>query len=133
MSSRPTHSCVRCADRKVKCDRQKPCSACVRHNVECVFSPSQPSRNRHRRHQDQVLADRLRQYETLLQEAGIDPAKVQGTPAPEPTPNSNHHVAEEVPEVFQLRTPSSIESDPGHRTSKTQILRDRGRFQFVDK
>ena len=133
MTSRPTHSCIRCADRKVKCDRQKPCGACVRHNVECLFSSSQPSRRSHRRNQDQVLVDRLRQYEDLLREHGIDSTKVRDTPKSDSSRNSNHRVAEDVPEVSQMQTPSSIRSDTGQRVNKTQILHDKGRFQFVDK
>ena len=132
MTSRPTLSCIRCADRKVKCDRQKPCGACVRHNVECVFKSTHPSRKRHRRNQDLVLADRLRQYEALLQEHGIDPIKVQATPAFDPNSNSNYRAAEETPSPSQLQT-LSIESDAGRPINKTQILHDHERFQFVDK
>ncbi len=40
----PTHgqtstslSCVSCRQRKVKCDKAQPCSACQRSNVDCVF------------------------------------------------------------------------------------------------
>ncbi|TVY83010.1 Aurofusarin cluster transcription factor aurR2 [Lachnellula suecica] len=41
------HSCVLCQQRKVKCDRQKPCSNCVKTRVECVAStPSLPRRKR---------------------------------------------------------------------------------------
>ena len=133
MTSRPTRSCIHCADRKVKCDRQKPCSACVRHNVECIFSSLQPSRKRQRRNQDQVLVNRLRHYETLFQEHGIDPTEVRGTPASDTNRSANHHVVEDAPEVSQLQTPSSIESDAGQRISKTQILHGKGHFQFVDK
>lgn len=32
-------SCVSCRQRKVKCDKARPCSACQRSNVECVFPP----------------------------------------------------------------------------------------------
>ena len=59
--SRPTYSCIRCALRKVKSDRHKPCSACVRHNVDCVFHPSQSPRKRKKRVKVQMLTSRSAQ------------------------------------------------------------------------
>ncbi|KAI9808350.1 MAG: hypothetical protein M1827_007499 [Pycnora praestabilis] len=129
--SRPTYSCVRCADRKVKCDRQRPCSACVKHNIDCVFNISQPPRKRHKRVKDQILTDRLRYYETLLQEQGIDPSKLPDTPDSLPRRRSSCTVAV-VPEEFQIQTPSSIESEPNQSISKTQVVHGQGRFKFVD-
>ena len=32
-------SCVSCRQRKVKCDKARPCSACQRSKVDCVFPP----------------------------------------------------------------------------------------------
>ena len=32
-------SCVTCRQRKVKCDKTQPCSACQRSKVDCVFPP----------------------------------------------------------------------------------------------
>ena len=130
--SRAIHSCIRCADRKVKCDRQRPCSACVKHNVACVFNPSPPPRKRHRRVKDQILTDRLRHYEALLQEQGIDPSKLPDTPNSEPRRGSSHTVAT-VPQEFQLQTPSSIESKPSRSVSKAQVVYGQGRFKFIDK
>jgi hypothetical protein len=71
-STRPTFSCIRCAERKVKCDRQKPCGPCVKHNVDCIFHASKPPRKKTKRVKVQVLADRLNQYEALLRRHGID-------------------------------------------------------------
>lgn len=130
--SRPTYSCIRCADRKVKCDRQRPCSACVKHNVDCVFNHLPPPRKRHKRIKDQILTDRLRHYEALLREQGIDPSKVPHTPDPEPRRRSSHTVPV-VPEEFQLQTPSSTESEPSRCINKTQVVHGQGRFKFVDK
>ena len=130
--SRPTYSCIRCADRKVKCDRQSPCSACVKHNVDCVFKPSPPSRKRQKRVKDQVLTDRLRHYEALLQEQGIDPSKLPDTPDSEPRSRSSYTVAM-VPKEFQLQTPSSTESEPSQFIHKAQVVQGQGRSKFVDK
>ena len=130
--SRPTYSCIRCADRKVKCDRQRPCSACVKHNVDCVFNLLQPPRKRHKRVKDKILTDRLRRYEALLHEHGIDPSKLPDTLDSESPHRSSHKVAV-VPKEFQSQTLSSIESEPSRCINKTQVVHGQGRFKFVNK
>ena len=132
MPSRPTYSCVRCADRKVKCDRQRPCSACVKHNVDCVYNASQPPRKRHQRVKTQILTDRLRHYEALFQEQGIDPSKLPHTPDSEPRRRMSHTVTV-ISNECHLQTPSSTESEPSQCINKTQVLHGQGRFKFVDK
>ena len=130
--SRPTYSCIRCADRKVKCDQQRPCSACVKHNADCVFNPSRPPRKRQKRVKDQILTDRLKLYEALLQEQGIDPSKLPDTPISEPPRRSSHTVTV-APEESQLQTPSSIESEPSRCIDKAQVVHGQGRSKFVEK
>lgn len=34
---RPAYSCVQCRSRKIKCDRQSPCSHCVAAKITCVY------------------------------------------------------------------------------------------------
>ncbi|KAL8695779.1 MAG: hypothetical protein Q9224_003165 [Gallowayella concinna] len=117
MSSRPTYSCIRCAERKVKCDRQKPCSACVKYNVDCVFNPLRP-RKEQRRVKNQILVDRLKHYEALLSEQGLDPTSLPHTPDPDPH--------------FQPPTPSSVDLEPTRCINKTQVVHSQGRSKFVD-
>ncbi|RYP65547.1 hypothetical protein DL769_006293 [Monosporascus sp. CRB-8-3] len=59
-------ACVLCQTRKVKCDRQSPCSNCVKAKVSCVPSTPAPARKRRRPHQD--LQQRLARCEELLSE-----------------------------------------------------------------
>ncbi|KIX08632.1 uncharacterized protein Z518_03289 [Rhinocladiella mackenziei CBS 650.93] len=66
------HSCVRCAERKVKCDRRQPCDACMRHNVECIFRELPPPRRRKKPTKEEILIARLKLYESILQEKGIE-------------------------------------------------------------
>ena len=132
-SSRPTYSCVRCAERKVKCDRQKPCSACVKHSVDCVFNINQPPRKRHKR--VQILTDRLKHYEALLQEQGIDANQLPDTPNSGHDRVPNDAAPAAAPEM-QLQTPSSIDSDPAQhpaRYQKSQVVYGQGRSKFVEK
>lgn len=41
-------SCLRCAHRKVRCDRVAPCKNCIKHNAACEF-PQPKSEKRRRR------------------------------------------------------------------------------------
>ncbi|KIW72514.1 hypothetical protein PV04_00699 [Phialophora macrospora] len=63
-------ACVLCSQRKVKCDRQFPCSNCVRFRAQCVPATLTP-RQRRRRFPERELLDRLRKYEDLLHQNNI--------------------------------------------------------------
>lgn len=67
------YSCVRCFDRKVKCNKQIPCTACTKAGVECIFRQPAPPRRRKKRTQEELLLARLRKYEDLLKSHGISP------------------------------------------------------------
>ena len=133
LSSRPTYSCVRCSDRKVKCDRQSPCSACVKHNAQCVFRPPHPPRKRHKRVKDDILNDRLKRYEALLQEQGIDPTGLPDISEPEQAHKPSRTGDAVAEDSLQLPTPMSSTSEPDRSITKTQLLHDQGRWKFVDK
>ncbi|KAK4126647.1 hypothetical protein N657DRAFT_568898, partial [Parathielavia appendiculata] len=66
------HSCVLCQQRKVRCDKQKPCANCVKAQVECRVVPPQPPRRRKKKPQERDLLERLRKYESLLSQAGVN-------------------------------------------------------------
>ena len=64
-------SCVLCQQRKVRCDKNKPCANCVKAGVECRIVPPQPPRRRKKRLQEKDLIERLKKYEILLSEHGV--------------------------------------------------------------
>jgi len=66
------HSCVLCQQRKVRCDKQKPCANCVKAGVECRVVPPQPPRRRKKKPHERDLIDRLRKYEALLSQHGVN-------------------------------------------------------------
>lgn len=66
------HSCVLCQQRKVRCDKQKPCANCVKANVDCRVVPPQPPRRRKKKPHERDLIDRLRKYEALLSQHGVN-------------------------------------------------------------
>lgn len=43
-AGRKRRSCLMCSKRKVKCDKQKPCTCCVKAGVECIFPATASSR-----------------------------------------------------------------------------------------
>lgn len=65
------HSCVLCQQRKVKCDKQRPCSNCIKARAACVPSAPAVPRRKKRRLTEQDLAARLRRYEHLLKKNGV--------------------------------------------------------------
>ncbi|KAJ0116594.1 hypothetical protein J7T55_009744 [Diaporthe amygdali] len=60
-------SCELCRQRKVKCDRQQPCSHCTRSGQECLY-PSGPGRapKRSRRAENAQLMDKLSRLEHII-------------------------------------------------------------------
>ncbi|KAI1498481.1 fungal-specific transcription factor domain-containing protein [Biscogniauxia marginata] len=59
-------ACVLCQNRKIRCDRNSPCSNCIKANVACTPSTPAPARKRRRPNQD--LQQRLARCEELLSE-----------------------------------------------------------------
>ena len=71
--SEKAFSCVRCFERKVKCNKSIPCLACTKAGVECVFRLPAPPRRRKKRSQEELLLARLRRCEDILKSHGISP------------------------------------------------------------
>lgn len=62
-------ACVSCRQRKIKCDRQSPCSNCAKHQIKC--NPTTRVLQRKRRFPEWKLLDRLRKYEDILRRNNI--------------------------------------------------------------
>lgn len=126
-SSKPTnsHSCDRCFRRKVKCDKQLPCSACVRHNAECVFRVPVRPRARKERPPEDALIKRIQHYEELLRQAGVDPESLPGGPPALSRP------AQTI-ETPLLSTPQSL-SGAAREPDKPQLVYKHGRSRYLDK
>ncbi|RGP81254.1 transcription factor [Fusarium longipes] len=65
------HACTICARRKVKCDKQDPCSNCQKAQTQCSYEAPPPPKQRKRAADEELLA-KLAQYEDLMQKNGID-------------------------------------------------------------
>lgn len=125
-------SCLRCFERKVRCDKQNPCSNCVKSNLECIFRVPPPPRRRRRRSPDAALLARLKRYEDLLKHNGIDvedghsPAKSSTASVLSPSSASQSSTARS----YDLNTHPAFlqyqESQAG------QLLVDRGKSRFIE-
>jgi hypothetical protein len=149
VTNRPTYSCVRCADRKVRCDKQSPCNHCSKHNVQCVFRAPPVPRKRQKRVADSSLKDKIRRYEAALQELGFNPAAVPATsetiisgraetssasPTTHPAAYQASPAALTSDGVVQIPTPAStVATEPERSITTTQILHSDGKSQFVEK
>lgn len=69
----PSHkyACSLCARRKVKCDKDDPCSNCLKARAECLYEAPAPPRPRMRA-ADADLVARLVLYEDLMRRHRID-------------------------------------------------------------
>jgi hypothetical protein len=131
-SNRATFSCIRCADRKVKCDRQRPCGACIKHNADCVFSPHKPPSKKQKRIKVQLLAEKLDQYEALLQKHGIDRRELTNT-VNAPLPTRLGQISNTQSPEAQLPTPSSPRTDVANAADSNDPLDDQSHLRFVEK
>ena len=109
-SKRPekAYSCVRCFDRKVKCTKQIPCTACTKASVECVFRQPAPPRRRKKRTQEELLLARLRRCEDILKSHGLSPDLSQGD-----EPDESHDPEQAEPEKSLSYDPPSLQHSTG--------------------
>lgn len=63
-------SCVTCRKRKVRCDKQQPCSNCVRARIPCQFPAPGRAPRRPRKTPDGELLARLRKLEGVVKSLG---------------------------------------------------------------
>ncbi|KAI0395576.1 hypothetical protein F5Y17DRAFT_187706 [Xylariaceae sp. FL0594] len=146
-------SCVVCRSRKVRCDKQSPCSNCRRGNVACVFpSVDRPPRWARRRLElaaqnaaaaaaaearpsqasgsatDQVM-ERLRHLENLVKTLSgqLEQAQAQAqTSAGSSTGDSPGSSSTHDSDAYQQKPPSSIQSQFGRL-----VLNDSNRSRYI--
>lgn len=85
-------SCEICRQRKVKCDRQQPCSHCARAGQDCVY-PAGPGRapKRSRRAENAQLMDKLSRLEHIIKRlASEDKGDSEGTVDPDTQGDVDH-------------------------------------------
>ncbi|KAF4120662.1 Fungal trans [Geosmithia morbida] len=148
-------ACVLCQHRKIKCDRNTPCSNCLKANVTCTPSTPAPARKRRRPNQD--LQERLARCEALLKQyaggapltaSSTGPSSAQGygsgpTPSPAQTPMTAHtpgpspaephtHWLDSKCRVYDAFSPGSCLAEPMGKPPAGKMIESEGGARFVD-
>ena len=106
-------SCTHCRQRKIKCDKNYPCSPCSRSNLKCVF----PERARHPKKKSATskatndeLMRRLSRMEELIEKMKVEGKDVTGKKlVEEPSPSPDTSLSRRTSEA---RSPGSSGQDP---------------------
>lgn len=129
------YSCIRCFERKVKCDKESPCGNCAKSGVECVFRVPPPPRRRKKRTQEEILKARLTQYEDILRAKGIDVYKdgIRAEDLPDATPASmSKTISETSPSESMLESlRTGVGAIPNRAFVKPSLIVDEGRTRFI--
>jgi hypothetical protein len=88
-------ACADCQRRKKRCDKQSPCSNCVKHNVPCV--PSSPAPPRKRRQPMKELLERLAACEERLKHCNCHQSQLSPPELQRPHSHEHHHGAPPSP------------------------------------
>lgn len=116
-------SCLRCAQRKVRCDRNSPCSNCRKSQAECLFVAHAPSRRRKRKRPGEDLLAKLKRYEGLLTSHGIN---FDGYDGPETTQYS-------VPDKTIVHEGRNIKKEVSPTLQPGKLILENGELRYVDK
>ncbi|KAG6287311.1 hypothetical protein E4U46_004188 [Claviceps purpurea] len=127
-------ACVLCQHRKIKCDRNSPCSNCIKANVTCIASTPAPARKRRRPNQD--LQERLARCEELLKlyADGAVPGQAQ-TAAETATPPINETATPTVNETLVSEraesAPPAVDKSNNFKPV-CRMVNDDGSVRFMD-
>ncbi|OAR01078.1 hypothetical protein LLEC1_05064 [Akanthomyces lecanii] len=120
-------ACVLCQHRKIKCDRNTPCSNCVKAGVTCTPSTPAPARKRRRPNQD--LQERLARCEELLKQYATGGSPPSTSPNPSPSAPSTAATTKkdalDTPSSFGTESQSTIQP-------RYKIIQEDGVSRFMD-
>ncbi|RSL41187.1 hypothetical protein CEP53_012909 [Fusarium sp. AF-6] len=114
-------ACVLCQHRKIKCDRNTPCSNCIKANVTCTPSTPAPARKRRRPNQD--LQERLARCEQLLKQYA------DGT-VPSPSAQASPAMNSAMSDVM-VSTPNNCDSQMKWKPTG-KMVKEEGGVRFMD-
>ncbi|KAL2681228.1 hypothetical protein Neosp_008836 [[Neocosmospora] mangrovei] len=114
-------ACVLCQHRKIKCDRNTPCSNCIKANVTCTPSTPAPARKRRRPNQD--LQERLARCEQLLKQYA------DGT-VPSPSAQASPAMNSAMSDVM-VSTPNNYDSQTKWKPTG-KMVKEEGGVRFMD-
>ncbi|KAI1421576.1 fungal-specific transcription factor domain-containing protein [Xylaria sp. FL1777] len=122
-------ACVHCQYRKIKCDRQQPCSNCIKAKIAC--KPSIPAPPHKRRRPNQDLLERLARCEQLLKQYADGNVPTQGdSPSAAAGPSNSSSTS-----GSQLTSSPAVkvESDPKPALKPAgKVITEDGNVRFMD-
>jgi len=113
-SGQKKHPCVLCQQRKVKCDRELPCSNCQKACAECISPSTLPPRPRKRRFPEAELLARIRKYEHHLRSYGADIDAIDREKLPEVNESSRTKESRSTPPYLEAHRPLSVRRSLRH-------------------
>lgn len=121
------HSCTTCARRKVKCDKLRPCSNCLRSQRECIYRAPAPSQRHRKRPADEDLLSKISEYEHLLRRNNVQFQPLDNSWIPSPLEEklvSRPRTLQPDARQDQGRSPSDAEWAPEAPDSEAQSQPD---------
>ncbi|KAF3932591.1 hypothetical protein ABW20_dc0107955 [Dactylellina cionopaga] len=101
------YNCLVCKNRKVKCDRQVPCSTCTKLNVDCQYVEPGPRKKRKTSSKHENILQRLNKYEELLKQLETNVMHLPEGEAPPPPPPPSHGKKREINDSAEPHDKSS--------------------------
>lgn len=131
------YSCLPCRQRKVKCDRQAPCSNCVKTERQCSFIAPVRGKRKRTKPPREGLHAKLRRYEELLKSYG---AKLEPAESPDDIDGdvSDVEMASQLePDALperDLEIRSDNQNDPyGLEEHKPRLITNNGGSRYFDR
>ncbi|KAI1350416.1 fungal-specific transcription factor domain-containing protein [Xylaria sp. FL0043] len=125
-------ACVHCQYRKIKCDRQQPCSNCIKAKIAC--KPSIPAPPHKRRRPNQDLLERLARCEQLLKQYADGNVPIQGeSPAAAAAATAGLSTTSPSSSRPASSPAAKIESDPAPALKPAgKVITEDGNVRFMD-
>lgn len=120
-------SCVTCRRRKVRCNKENPCSNCVRAGIDCIFPGPGRAPRRSRKPPDAELLARLKRLEGVVTSLGVEvggDGSIRDKPVPGSPEQAGKEDAVEREERMQQQKRQSIDKHLG----RLVISDDRSRY-----
>ncbi|EHK18593.1 uncharacterized protein TRIVIDRAFT_124741, partial [Trichoderma virens Gv29-8] len=126
---KPDRSCVLCHRRKIRCDRQTPCLACVRARLTCTYPASDKPVRRVRKATIADVASRISDLEKTIVAASID----QGSTARRSLPPHAHISAPVGLPVSLPVSPHESPQEPQEIPSEEVLIRNGTSSQYFNE
>ncbi|KAJ6255916.1 hypothetical protein Dda_9375 [Drechslerella dactyloides] len=124
-------NCIVCKNRKVKCDRQMPCSTCAKLNFDCQYVEPGPRKKRKSSSKHENLMQRLNKYEELLKQVESNVRLLDGVELPKENKTPRHESPKDNLSSERLNKKAKLDSQlpsdkPDAAPCQQPIKKDKG-------